>query len=53
MFHTGASIAGEFPNLVGDAKDGRSFKVSDLDDFATKKDELQKFVIAWCDQKDG
>lgn len=53
MFHTGASIAGDFPNLVGDAKDGRSFKVADLDDFAAKKDELQKIVIAWCEQKDG
>lgn len=53
MFHTGASIAGDFPNLQGDAKDGRRFKVVDLGDFETKKDELQQIVIAWCDQKDG
>ncbi len=52
MFHTGATIEGDFPNLDGDGKEARSFKVADLDDLAGKTDELQKICIAWCDQKD-
>ncbi|MFG5380913.1 DUF1801 domain-containing protein [Yoonia sp. R2-816] len=51
MFHKGAEIAGNFPNLTGDGKEARSFKVSDLDDLATKQDELQSIIRAWCDQK--
>ncbi len=53
MFHKGAEIAGDFPNLVGDGKEARSFKVSDLDDLKQKRDELQAIIQAWCDQKSG
>ncbi len=53
MFHKGAEIAGNFPNLTGDGKEARSFKVSDLDDLATKQVELQNIIRAWCDQKQG
>ncbi len=52
MFHQGAHIVGDFPNLVGDAKDGRSFKVASLEELEEKTAELQQIVIAWCDQKD-
>lgn len=53
MFHTGATIPGDFPNLTGDGKEARTFKVTDLDDLATKKEELQSIIKAWCDAKGG
>lgn len=53
MFHRGAHIPGDFPNLEGEAKDGRSFKVTDLDDLAAKRAELQAIVVAWCDLVDN
>lgn len=53
MFHEGASIKGDFPNLQGEGKVARSFKVVDLEELEVKKAELQSIVIAWCDQKDG
>jgi hypothetical protein len=53
MFHKGATIRGDFPNLTGDAHEGRSFKVASLDDLEAKKAELGAICIAWCDQQDG
>ncbi len=53
MFHKGAEIAGDFPNLTGDGKEARSMKFADLDDLAAKRDELAAVVVAWCDQRDG
>ena len=52
MFHTGALIPGIWAFLEGDAKEGRSMKVADLDDLAAKQDELAAIVRAWCDWKD-
>ncbi len=52
MFHQGASIPGDFPNLTGDGKEARSFKVADLNDLDGKADELRRIVVAWCDQQD-
>ena len=52
MFHKGADIPGKHPNLVGDGKEARSFKVESLDDLAKKKQELQSIVRAWCDWRD-
>ncbi len=52
MFHKGAEIPGDFPNLEGDGKEARSMKFADLDDLAAKSDELKAVVIAWCDMKD-
>lgn len=52
MFHKGAEISGEFPNLQGDGKEARSFKVTDLEDLETKEAELRSIFIAWCDMKD-
>ena len=51
MFHKGAEIAGDFPNLVGDGKEARSFKVADLTDLEAKADELRAICVAWCDQR--
>ena len=52
MFHKGADIPGKHPNLVGDGKEARSFKVESLDDLENKKKELQSIVRAWCDWRD-
>lgn len=52
MFHKGATIEGDFPNLEGDGKEARSFKVKGLDDLAIKSTELQAICVAWCDQQD-
>jgi hypothetical protein len=52
LFHKGAEIEGNFPNLQGDGKEARTFKVSDLDDLAEKQDELSLIIKSWCDLKD-
>ena len=53
MFHKGAEIPGTFPNLVGDGKEARSFKVADLAELESKSGELRSIFIAWCDLRDG
>ena len=53
MFHKGAEIPGAFPNLEGDGKEARSFKVASLEELEGKAQELQAICIAWCDMKDS
>jgi hypothetical protein len=53
MFHTGASILGDFPSFEGGKETGRFMKFADLVDVERKADELRRVVKAWCDQKDG
>ena len=53
MFHKGATIAGDFPNLEGDGKEARSMKFADLDDAAAKRAELTAVIVAWCARQDG
>ena len=53
MFHKGATIAGDFPNLTGDGKEARTMKFTDADDLAAKTPELQGIIRAWCDQQDA
>ena len=53
MFHKGAEISGDFPNLEGDGKEARSFKVKDLDELKSKSAELAGIVRAWCAMRDG
>ncbi len=53
MFHKGAEIPGDFPNLDGDGKEARSFKVASLADLEEKGGELIAIIKAWCDLKDG
>jgi hypothetical protein len=52
MFHKGAEIPGSFPNLVGNGKEARSFKIESLDDLKAKETELIAVFKAWCDMKD-
>lgn len=53
MFHKGAEIPGEFPNLQGEGKEARSFKIASLDDLAEKSDELTRIFKTWCDERDS
>ena len=53
MFHTGASIKGDFPSLEGGKETGRFMKFADLADVKAKSAELKRLVKAWCDQKDA
>ncbi|MEP3276312.1 MAG: DUF1801 domain-containing protein [Stappiaceae bacterium] len=52
MFHKGAEIPGQFPNLEGEGKEARSFKVATLDELEEKGGELVAICKAWCDWKD-
>ena len=51
MFHKGAEIPGDFPNLVGDGKEARSFKVESLEDLNAKEAELLAIFRAWVELK--
>lgn len=53
MFHKGATIAGDFPNLEGEGKEARQMKFADADDLKAKAAELSAIVVAWCDQRDA
>lgn len=53
LFHTGASIEGDFPSLEGGEQTARYMRLADLDDVAAKEAELRRIVVAWCDQKDA
>ena len=52
MFHTGASIPGEFSRLEGGGETARYMKFSDLDDADSARDELLAIVDAWCESRD-
>jgi hypothetical protein len=53
MFHTGASIPGDFPHLEGEGDVARYMKVADLEQAKELEDELVAIVAAWCDMKDA
>ena len=52
MFHTGASIPGDFPHLEGTGDVARYLKVADIDQAKELKSELIGICKAWCDDKD-
>jgi len=52
MFHTGASIPGEFDRLEGGGDTARYMKFTDLDDVETARDELVAIVGAWCESRE-
>ena len=51
MFHTGASIPGDFPSLEGGGGTARYMRFEDAADCAAKTAELQSVVRAWCEMK--
>lgn len=53
MFHTGAKIPGDFPNLGGGGATARYMTFRDLDEVAARRDELLAIVDAWCTWKDA
>ena len=53
MFHTGASIPGEFPHLEGAGEVARYLKVADLGEARKIQPELVSILKAWCDMKDA
>lgn len=53
MFHTGASIKGDFPSLEGGEAVARYMRFASMDEVKAKTPELQRVVKAWCDQRDS
>jgi hypothetical protein len=53
MFHTGASIPGDFPHLEGSGDVARYLSVEDLDQAQAIEQELGAIIRAWCDMKDA
>ena len=53
MFHRGADIPGNFPNLEGGGKVARYMKFQDAGDLEAKSAELQAIVRAWCEMRAG
>ena len=51
MFHTGASIPGDFPSLQGGSGTAKYMRFEDEADCAAKSDELQSVIRAWCKMK--
>jgi hypothetical protein len=51
MFHTGASIPGDFPSLQGGGGTARYMRFEDEADCKAKSAELQAVVRAWCELK--
>lgn len=51
MFHTGASIPGDFELLQGGGDTARYAKFDDVEDVESKADELRQVVNAWCESR--
>lgn len=53
MFHTGATIPGEYPHLEGTGDVARYLKVFDMDQAKSLEKELKSIIKSWCVLKDG
>ncbi len=53
MFHTGASIPGDFPHLEGTGNVARYLKVDDMAQAQELEPELASIFRAWCAMKDA
>jgi hypothetical protein len=53
MFHTGASIPGEFPHLEGSGDVARYLTVEDLQQARELEPELAAIFRAWCEMRDA
>ena len=51
MFHTGASIPGDHPRLIGGGETARYMKFDSLEDVDAAAEELAAIVDAWCDSR--
>lgn len=52
MFHSGATIPGDFPSLEGTGDVARYLKVNDIAHAKELAAELQAIFAAWCAMKD-
>lgn len=52
MFHTGASIPGVHPRLVGGGDTARYMTFSDIDEVAAAADDIRAVVESWCASRD-
>lgn len=52
MFHTGASIPGDHPRLVGGGDTARYMTFSDIDEVQAAAEEIRAVVEAWCASRD-
>lgn len=48
LFHTGASIPGDFPHLTGTGEVARTMSFADLAEVEARRAELEAIVRAWC-----
>lgn len=53
MFHTGASIPGNFPHLQGGGETGRMMNFANVKEAQALKKELTAIVKAWIKMKDS
>ena len=53
MFHTGATIPGEFPHLEGTGDVARYLTFTSVEHAGELEAELLAIVAAWCDMKDA
>jgi hypothetical protein len=53
MFHTGASIPGDFPHLEGGGDTARYMTFRDLDEAEARREELEAIVRAWIEMQSG
>jgi hypothetical protein len=51
MFHTGGSIPGDHPRLIGGGDTARYMKFADLDEVEAAAPELRAIVAAWCESR--
>jgi hypothetical protein len=51
LFHSGASIPGDFPRLEGTGDAARTMKLADRADIEVAKPEIEAIVNAWCDSR--
>lgn len=53
MFHTGASIPGDFPHLEGTGDVARYLNVADMAEAKALEREVLSIFKAWCDMRDA
>lgn len=51
LFHTGASIPGNFPHLIGEGATARYMKIFSQNEAEAIRSELIEVIQTWCKQK--
>ncbi|MBK8257884.1 MAG: DUF1801 domain-containing protein [Polyangiaceae bacterium] len=51
MFHTGATIPGNHPRLIGTGDTARFLNVASVEEADAAKDDIGAIVRAWCEMK--